>query len=120
MIYRLASRALRPACLLAALWSCAPAVASVGEGGAVLLVADGLMPVGSLAGGAQATLLDRPVLLAAGDCSEAAAQAAADSGGQVLSVSSRQKDGKTVCVVTVLVPGSDGGRPRKQTITIEQ
>ena len=118
MIYRLASRALRPACLLAALWSCAPAVASVGEGGAVLLVADGLMPAGSLAGGAQPAL--RPVLLAAADCSGAAAQAAADSGGQVLSVSSRQQDGRTVCVVTVLVPSSDGGRPRKQTITIEQ
>jgi hypothetical protein len=58
--------------------------------------------------------------MAAADCSGAAAQAAADSGGQVLSVSSRQQNGRTVCVVTVLVPGSDGGRPRKQTITLPQ
>lgn len=58
--------------------------------------------------------------VADGDCSGAAAQAAADSGGQVLSVSSRQQGGRTVCVVTVLVPGEDGSRPRKKTITVPQ
>ncbi|NDV87787.1 hypothetical protein GTW51_13860 [Aurantimonas aggregata] len=52
------------------------------------------------------------------DCSGAAAQAAAQTGGQVLSVSSREEGGQTVCVVTVLVPGTDGGRPRKETVTI--
>jgi hypothetical protein len=36
----------------------------------------------------------------------------------VLSVSSREENGQTVCVVTVLVPGTDGGRPRKTTVTI--
>ncbi|WP_185983118.1 hypothetical protein [Aureimonas mangrovi] len=56
--------------------------------------------------------------LAQGNCSAAAAQAAAQSGGQVLSVSSRQQNGQTVCVVTVLIPGQDGGRPRRTTITI--
>jgi hypothetical protein len=56
--------------------------------------------------------------IAAADCSGAAAQAAAQTGGQVLSVSSREEGGQTVCVVTVLVPGKDGGRPRKETVTI--
>ena len=57
--------------------------------------------------------------VAAGDCSDAGSKAAAQTGGQVLSVSSRQQGGQTVCVVTVLVPGKDGGRPRKQTVTIK-
>ena len=120
MISRLSSRALRSACLLAALWSCAPAMASVGAEGALVQVAEALARRGDLPADLQPAVMPAPVLMAAADCSGAAAQAAADSGGQVLSVSSRQKDGKTVCVVTVLVPGSDGGRPRKQTITIEQ
>lgn len=111
---------LRLASLAAALWSCTPAMASVGGGGlsgnAVVLV-----EFGAPAHIAQpSTGMPAPVRMAAADCSAAAAQAAADSGGQVLSVSSRQQDGRTVCVVTVLVPGSDGGRPRKQTIVLPQ
>ncbi|GGD12561.1 hypothetical protein [Aureimonas glaciei] len=62
----------------------------------------------------------QPLRMAGGDCSGAAAQAAADSGGQVLSVSSSEQGGRTVCIVTVLIPGEDGGRPRKKTITIPQ
>ncbi|WP_280952984.1 hypothetical protein [Mangrovicella endophytica] len=58
--------------------------------------------------------------VAAADCSSAAAEAAAQTGGQVLSVSSRTQNGRTVCVVTVLVPGADGERPRKTTVTIRQ
>lgn len=63
---------------------------------------------------------DRRQRTAQADCSSAAAEAAADSGGQVLSVSSRQQNGRTVCVVTVLIPAEEGGRPRKKTITIPQ
>lgn len=55
---------------------------------------------------------------AAAGCSGAAAQAAAQTGGQVLSVSSREQGGQTVCVVTLLVPGTEGDRPRKTTVTI--
>ncbi|MEF2551756.1 hypothetical protein VQ042_10350 [Aurantimonas sp. A2-1-M11] len=56
--------------------------------------------------------------LAQADCSGAGAKAAAQTGGDVLSVSTRTENGQTVCVVTVLVPGTDGGRPRKTTVTI--
>lgn len=56
--------------------------------------------------------------IAAVSCSGAAADAAAQTGGQVLSVSSREQGGQTVCVVTLLVPGKEGGRPRKTTVTI--
>ena len=62
---------------------------------------------------------DGPYEVAAGDCSDAGSKAASQTGGQVLSVSSRQQGGQTVCIVTVLVPGKDGGRPRKQTVTIK-
>ncbi|MEF2073840.1 hypothetical protein [Consotaella aegiceratis] len=62
----------------------------------------------------------RPMLVAEGDCSGAAAKARSQTGGQVLSVQSRQQGGRTVCVVTVLVPSPDGGRPRKTTITVPQ
>lgn len=60
------------------------------------------------------------VRVADADCSAAAAEAAAQTGGQVLSVSSRNDGGRTVCVVTVLVPGEDGQRPRKRTLTLPQ
>jgi hypothetical protein len=62
---------------------------------------------------------EEPMLVAQqADCSAAAAQAAAETGGQVLSVSSRGNGPDAECVVTVLVPGQDGDRPRKQTITV--
>lgn len=60
------------------------------------------------------------VLVAQGGCSAAAQQAAAQSGGQVLSVQTADRGGQTVCIVTVLVPAQDGNRPRRQTITIPQ
>ncbi len=51
----------------------------------------------------------------AADCSGAGAKAQSQTGGQVLSVNG----GGGGCSVTVLVPGEDGGRPRKQTITVQ-
>lgn len=60
------------------------------------------------------------VRMAQGGCSAAASQAAAQTGGQVLSVQTAQRGGRTVCIVTVLIPGRDGDRPRRQTITIPQ
>ncbi|WP_182085609.1 hypothetical protein [Aureimonas sp. ME7] len=61
-----------------------------------------------------------PVLMAQGGCAAAVAQAEDRTGGRVLSVRSVQQGDRVVCVVTVLVPASDGNRPRRQTITIEQ
>lgn len=68
----------------------------------------------------QAVAEDDAIRIAQGGCSAAAAQAAAQSGGQVLSVTTAQQGGRTVCVVTLLVPGRDGGRPRRTTITVPQ
>ena len=58
------------------------------------------------------------VRLAQDSCSAAALEAAAQTGGQVLSVSMTQKGGQTVCVVTVLIPGHSGDRPRRTTVTV--
>ncbi len=63
---------------------------------------------------------EAPVRLVQGGCSAAAREAAQQSGGQVLSVQTANQGGRTVCVVTVLIPAQDGNRPRRQTITIEQ
>lgn len=61
-----------------------------------------------------------PIVLAQAGCSAAAQQAAAQTGGQVLSVQTAQRGGQTVCIVTVLIPARDGDRPRRTTITIPQ
>ncbi|MBD9371536.1 hypothetical protein IB238_02630 [Rhizobium sp. ARZ01] len=60
---------------------------------------------------------DRPadvLMVAAADCSEAARQVVADTGGELLSAQPRNG----VCVVTVLVPGKGNARPRKITVRV--
>ncbi|MDX3927433.1 MAG: hypothetical protein QHC90_16710 [Shinella sp.] len=54
------------------------------------------------------------VLLVADDCSAAARQVVAETGGELLSA--QPKNG--VCVVTVLVPGKGNARPRKMTVRV--
>lgn len=89
---------------------------------ALLSTAASAMPMRPTEGGAISAAEDTGEVLLAqgGGCSGAAAQAAAQTGGQVLSVRTSQQGDRTVCVVTVLIPASDGNRPRRQTITIEQ
>ncbi|WP_019996459.1 hypothetical protein [Aureimonas ureilytica] len=100
--------------LLAGFWlwtAAAPALASWS--------APGVGTVSALANSAPEPA-ETPRLVAQGGCSAAAAEAAAQTGGQVLSVQMAEQGGRTVCVVTVLVPARDGSRPRRQTITIPQ
>lgn len=54
------------------------------------------------------------VVLAAGDCSAAARQVVAQTGGELLSAEPQNG----ACVVTVLVPGQGNGRPRKVTVRV--
>ena len=56
----------------------------------------------------------RDVVEVAGDCSNAAAQVVAQTGGELLSA---KPDGDS-CVVTVLVPGNGNARPRKVTVRV--
>ena len=56
----------------------------------------------------------RGIVEAGGDCSSAAAQVVAQTGGELLSA---KPDGDS-CVVTVLVPGNGNARPRKVTVRV--
>lgn len=60
------------------------------------------------------TGMARDVVEVAGDCSSAASQVVAQTGGELLSA---EPSGDS-CVVTVLVPGKDNGRPRKVTVRV--
>jgi hypothetical protein len=55
------------------------------------------------------------VQLAQANCSAAAQQVVAQTGGQLLSVSPGPNG---TCSVTVLIPGQGNERPRKQTINV--
>ena len=54
------------------------------------------------------------VVQVSGDCSAAAEQVVAQTGGELLSA---QPKGD-ICVVTVLVPGKGNARPRKVTVRV--
>jgi len=60
------------------------------------------------------------VELVSADCNAAAQRVVARTGGQLLSVSAEQENGRTVCRVTVLVPASGNKRPRKMTVSVSQ
>ena len=55
---------------------------------------------------------------AAADCYGIGQQIAAENGGQLANVREANKGGQSVCVIVVLVPGKDGGRPRRQEFTV--
>jgi hypothetical protein len=55
---------------------------------------------------------------AAADCYGIGQQIAAENGGQLANVREANKGGQTVCVIVVLVPGKDGGRPRRQEFVV--
>lgn len=54
----------------------------------------------------------------AADCSAAAARVVAQTGGQLLSATPSTQGGRSVCNVTVLVPGHGNERPRKVTVSV--
>ncbi|MEW9837528.1 hypothetical protein [Mesorhizobium marinum] len=55
---------------------------------------------------------------AAADCYSIGQQIADQNGGQLANVRESNRGGQTVCVIVVLVPGKDGGRPRRQEFTV--
>jgi hypothetical protein len=54
----------------------------------------------------------------AADCYGIGQQIAAQNGGQLANVREADRGGQKVCVVVVLVPGKDGGRPRRQEFVV--
>lgn len=68
--------------------------------------------------GSGALSLPSDVQLASADCNAAAHRVVSQTGGQLLSVSATSRNGRTVCRITVLVPGDGNKRPRKMTVTV--
>ncbi|UCI06762.1 hypothetical protein [Mesorhizobium sp. B1-1-8] len=62
--------------------------------------------------------VERPVVLAAGDCYAIGQQVAAQNGGTLAKASQSTRGGQQVCVIVVLVPGKDGQRPRRSEIVV--
>jgi hypothetical protein len=61
---------------------------------------------------ARAERQEGSVVVAAADCYRAAQRVAAERGGRVHSAQAATRNGRTVCVVVVVVPGRDGQRGR--------
>jgi hypothetical protein len=56
--------------------------------------------------------------VAEADCYSVGEQVAAQYGGTLAKASASNQGGRTVCVVVVLVPGKDGGRPRRVQVVV--
>lgn len=54
----------------------------------------------------------------AADCYSVGQQIASQKGGQLANVSQGNRGGQPVCVVVVLIPGKDGGRPRREEFVV--
>jgi hypothetical protein len=54
----------------------------------------------------------------AADCYSIGQRIAAQNGGQLANVSQTERGGQTACVVVVLIPGKDGGRPRREEFVV--
>ena len=54
----------------------------------------------------------------AADCYSIGQRIAAQNGGQLANVSQTDRGGQPACVVVVLIPGKDGGRPRREEFVV--
>lgn len=59
-----------------------------------------------------------PIRLVAADCYSVGEQVAAQYGGTLAKASASNRGGQTVCRIVVLVPGKDGGRPRRIQVEV--
>jgi hypothetical protein len=55
---------------------------------------------------------------AGADCFSIGQQVAAENGGTLAKASAMTRDGQTVCVIVVLVPGKEGQRPRRAEFVV--
>jgi hypothetical protein len=55
---------------------------------------------------------------AAANCYSVGQQVAAQNGGQLAKATPATRQGKSVCVIVVLIPAKDGQRPRRAEIVV--
>ena len=79
------------------------------------------LAVTSLAAAPAAASEDQELIhVAAADCYGVGQSVAASSGGQLAKAVPATRGGQAVCVIVVLVPGKDGGRPRRKEVVVKQ
>ncbi len=54
----------------------------------------------------------------AADCYSIGQQIAAQNGGELANATQTEQNGRPACVIVVLIPGKDGGRPRRQEFIV--
>ena len=73
--------------------------------------------LGGIASAQQA--YDAPMVLAQGaDCYAIGQRVAAEMGGRLAAANAENQGGQTVCRIVVLIPGSDGERPRRAEVVV--
>jgi hypothetical protein len=84
------------------------------------LCAAGLLATSAIAGPMAIPVPERKdiVLQAQSDCYSIGQQVAADRGGTLAKATQTTKGGREVCVIVVLLPGKDGGRPRRDQVVV--
>ncbi len=84
------------------------------------LCAAGLLAVQSVAAPLTVPAPDRGDLVVEvqSDCYSIGQQVAAERGGTLAKAQQSTKGGQAVCVIVVLLPGKDGGRPRRAQIVV--
>ncbi|MGE0501445.1 MAG: hypothetical protein AB7I79_07225 [Rhizobiaceae bacterium] len=60
------------------------------------------------------------IVLASGDCYAVGQQIASQNGGQLAKATLSKRGGQNVCVIVVLVPAKDGGRPQRAEFVVPQ
>jgi hypothetical protein len=89
----------------------------------VRLIISGLATLAAIAmAGGNTSALDAheaPMLLAqSADCYSIGQRVAAEMGGQLAAANAENQGGQTVCRIVVLIPGSNGERPRRAEVVV--
>jgi hypothetical protein len=88
--------------------------------GLTALCAAGLLATNAIAGPMATSAPERRdiVVRVQSDCYSIGQQVASDRGGTLAKATQTTKGGREVCVIVVLLPGKDGGRPRRDQVVV--
>lgn len=61
---------------------------------------------------------EAPLLIAQNDCYAIGQRIAGENGGTLAKATAETQGGRTVCRIVIVVPGRDGGRPRRMEFDV--
>ncbi|KFB10640.1 hypothetical protein [Nitratireductor basaltis] len=61
---------------------------------------------------------EAPLLIAQNDCYAIGQRIAGENGGTLAKATPETRGGRTVCRIVIVVPGQDGGRPRRMEFDV--